>query len=516
MSNKISKTNATPKTNKALAYARVSSKEQDTEGFSIASQQKLVQSYAADNRIVIEKEFIDVETAKASGRANFTEMVNYIKKHPNVRVVLVEKTDRLYRNLKDWVLLDELDIEIHLVKEGVVLSQESKSSEKFFHGIKVLMAKNYIDNLSEEARKGQQEKAEQGIWPTKAPLGYRNVLGDDGKRAIAPDPEVAPVITKMFEWYAPGTLSLEQVTEKALAEGLSYRRTGAPVPVSAVHTILHNRIYTGEFVWKGRIYKGRHTPLISVELFERVQHSLAGRQKKKLRRLKNDFAFSTLIRCGHCGCALTGDIKKGRYIYYRCTGYKGRCPEPYVKEEVLSRTFAELLRQLDIGEAALKLVADGLKSSHVDQTKEHDEAIKRLQGEYDRIQTRLHAMYLDKLDGKIEGPLFDSLSVDWRKQQDRCLREIERHQSADQSYLVEGITILELAQNAQRLFENEPPMEKRRLLNFVVSNSTWADGELKATLREPFGFIARMAKFTSGGGSENGTSFADHSEWLGN
>jgi len=126
MSNKISETNDTPKTNKALAYARVSSKEQDTEGFSIASQQKLLQSYAAENRIVIEKEFIDVETAKASGRANFTEMVNYIKKHPNVRVVLVEKTDRLYRNLKDWVLLDELDIEIHLVKEGVVLSQESK------------------------------------------------------------------------------------------------------------------------------------------------------------------------------------------------------------------------------------------------------------------------------------------------------------------------------------------------------------------------------------------------------
>ena len=174
------------------------------------------------------------------------------------------------------------------------------------------------------------------------------------------------------------------------------------------------------------------------------------------------------------------------------------------------------MRQLDIGEAALKLVSDGLKSSHADQAKEHDEAIKRLQGQYDRIQTRLHAMYLDKLDGKIEGPLFDSLSVDWRKQQDRCLREIERFQSADQSYLDEGITILEMAQNAQRLFENEQPMEKRRLLNFVVSNSTWADGELKATLREPFGFIAKMAKFTSGGGSENGASFADRSGWLGN
>src|SRR5215208_1383193 len=265
---------AGPARKQAVIYARVSSKEQEKEGFSIPAQLKLLKEYAAANGFAAAKEYIDVETAKQTGRAAFGEMVAYLKAHPSVRVMLVEKTDRLYRNLKDWVTVDELGAEMHFPKEGVVLSHESRSSEKFMHGIKVLMAKNYIDNLSEEARKGQQEKAEQGIWPTKAPLGYRNVLGDDGKRAIAPDPEVAPVITKMFEWYAPGTLSLEQVTEKALAEGLSYRRTGAPVPVSAVHTILHNRIYTGEFVWKGRIYKGRHTPLISVELFERVQHSL--------------------------------------------------------------------------------------------------------------------------------------------------------------------------------------------------------------------------------------------------
>nr|WP_280178807.1 hypothetical protein [Mesorhizobium delmotii] len=79
--------------------------------------------------------------------------------------MLVEKTDRLYRNLKDWVTLDELEIEIHLVKESVVLSRDSRSSEKFMHGIKVLMAKNYIDNLSEEAHRcliglGHSDEAE--------------------------------------------------------------------------------------------------------------------------------------------------------------------------------------------------------------------------------------------------------------------------------------------------------------------------------------------------------------------
>ena len=144
---------------------------------------------------------MDVETAKQTGRAAFGEMIAYLKAHPSVRVMLVEKTDRLYRNLKDWVTVDELDVEIHFPKEGVVLSRDSRSSEKFMHGIKVLMAKNYIDNLSEEARKGMQEKAEQGIWPTKRPLGYRNVTGPDGKKIIAPDPSLAPIIRS----YSSGT-----------------------------------------------------------------------------------------------------------------------------------------------------------------------------------------------------------------------------------------------------------------------------------------------------------------------
>lgn len=112
-------------------------------------------------------------------------------------------------------MLDDLDVEIHLVKEGAVLSRDSKSSEKFMHGIKVLMAKNYIDNLSEETKKGMLEKAEQGIWPSAAPLGYRNVDGASGKRVIEPDSEVAPHVTKMFEWYAQGGLAPRDVSKKA-------------------------------------------------------------------------------------------------------------------------------------------------------------------------------------------------------------------------------------------------------------------------------------------------------------
>jgi site-specific DNA recombinase len=183
----------------AVIYARVSSREQEKEGFSIPAQLKLLQEYAAAQGLVVAQEYVDVETAKQTGRAAFGEMVGFLRAYPSIRVILVEKTDRLYRNLKDWVTLDELDVEIHFAKESVVLSRESRSSEKFMHGIKVLMAKNYIDNLSEETRKGMTEKAAQGFWPSNAPLGYRNVTREDGRKIIVPDAETAPIIRKMFE-----------------------------------------------------------------------------------------------------------------------------------------------------------------------------------------------------------------------------------------------------------------------------------------------------------------------------
>jgi site-specific DNA recombinase len=176
--------NFRPARGRAVIYARVSSKEQEKEGFSIAAQLKLLKEYAAAHGFTIAGEYVDVETAKQIGRSAFGEMVSLLRKRDLARILLVEKTDRLYRNLKDWVTLDELDLEIHLVKEGVLLSRGSGSSEKFMHGIKVLMAKNYIDNLSEEARKGMLEKAEQGIWPGGCYLLRPNV-GTMARRAAA-------------------------------------------------------------------------------------------------------------------------------------------------------------------------------------------------------------------------------------------------------------------------------------------------------------------------------------------
>jgi site-specific DNA recombinase len=395
-------------------------------------------------------------------------------------------------------------------------------TEKFMHGIKVLMAKNYIDNLSEEARKGMQEKAEQGIWPTKCPLGYRNITGPDGKKIIATDPALAPLIVNLFEWYARGDISLKEAARKAHAAGLVYPRSGAKVPVSTIHTILRNRLYTGWFGWNGKLIQGRHEALISVELWERVQVVLDGRFAKKAKRGKHDFAFSGLIACGKCGCAVVGEIKKQRYVYYHCTGYADKCQgnpatcrRKHLREEAIEAQFTELLGRLRFDDEVLEWVREALHASHADDRREHEGAIKRHQAEHRRLDERIHAMYVDKLDGLVDAAFFERMSNQWREEQNRCLCEIERLQAADRSYLKEGVQLLELARNAQRLFAKQESREKRRLLNFVLSNCTWEDGEVIATLREPFDLLAETAVSAAHAAKAEVTKTTKSEIWLG-
>jgi hypothetical protein len=124
-------------------------------------------------------------------------------------------------------------------------------------------------------------------------------------------------------------------------------------------------------------------------------------------------------------------------------------------------------------------------------------------------------MYLDKLDGRVDGAFFDKMSAEWRAEQNRCLREIERHESAEQSYMDEGVQILELARNAQRLFERQEPRQKRRLLNFVLSNCTWEDGEMVATFRQPFDLLAETMTTAARHEAASAANSAKSEIWLG-
>lgn len=470
----------------AVLYSRVSSTEQAKEGFSIPAQLKLLKSYADENNLSILHEFIDVETAKQAGRTGFGKMISFLKESSTCRIILVEKTDRLYRNIKDWVLLDDMDLEIHFVKEGVILSKDSRSSEKFMHGIKVLMAKNYIDNLSEETKKGLLQKAEEGMPPTRAALGYKNVMGLGGKRTIEPDERVMPLIQKVFEWYASGNYSLLEVRTLAHESGLAYRKSGKPLGKSDIDHILRNPIYYGDFFYSGKLYRGKHQPIITKELWDAAQAVRVGRHKPQRRDGVQTWAFQGLLNCGHCGCLLTAEIKKGKYIYYHCTGHKKKCPEKYVREETLAEQFGEYLKGLVIDDEVLTWLKTALHNSHKDEEQFHKEAIEGLQEQYNRLQSRLDRMYEDRLDGKIEVDFYESKSAEWRQEKADILRKIQVHEKADKNYMDQGIKILELAQTAYKLYQRQVSSEKRRLLNFVFSNSTFKDGKIQPTFRKPF------------------------------
>lgn len=471
-----------------VIYARVSSREQAEEGFSIPAQLKLLREYGAAKGFAVAREFVDVETAKQAGRQGFGEMVEFLRGSRGLcRAILVEKTDRLYRNLRDYVTLDELDLEIHFVKEGFVLSADSRSTERFLHGIKVLMAKNYIDNLGEEASKGMREKAEQGIWPSWAPLGYVN-LELNGQRVVVPDPERAGIIRRMFEWYASGTCSLEQVRQRAIEEGLTGRNGGPPSKSTVAH-VLQNIFYTGSFVWKGRVYEGNHKPLITVELFERAQQAFR-KDNKPSRRASHIFPYTGLLQCAFCGCAITAERKKGRYVYYHCTGFRGGCQKPAIREEALEELLGGVVSAVVIPEETVEWIKQALRESHHDERAYHEEQVQHLQAEYLRLQGRLDRAYEDRLDGRIAEDFWARKSAEWRQQQIALRVAMERHENANRIYFEEGFRILDLAGRAYDLWLAQGAFEKRKLLDVVLSNCTFDGETLTATYRKPFCWLA--------------------------
>ncbi len=500
--------------NNVVIYARVSSEEQAQTGYSIPSQLSLLIEYAQRKGLTVVKEFVDVETAKRTGRVQFGEMLKFLAEPgENCRTVLVEKTDRLYRNLKDYVTLSEIDAEVHLVKEGEILSRDSHSSQKMIHGIKVVLAKHYIDNLSEETSKGLREKAEEGIWPSAAPFGYRNTTGPAGKKYIEPDPNDAPLITQLYEWYATGDYSLKELCVKARAAGMVYRRSKLPIQKALVHKILRSRLYMGEFEYKKKTYQGSHLPLVSRELWQKVQDQLDNRFAHRHRKIKHSFAYSRLIRCGHCGSALVGEIQKSRYIYYHCSNPNTKCKEPFVREEKLSKCFDKVVQSIQLPPDVLEWVVGALRSSHQDEKQFHDESIARLQAEYSRIQGRLDAMYLDKLEGRIDNTFYDRKAAEWRQDQRRTMEEVRNHETANRNYLDAGIRVLELSTRATELFEEQPALEKRRLLKFMISNCTWRDGELTVNYRQPFDLIADANRTKKAQPVEIGVELAETEIW---
>jgi site-specific DNA recombinase len=192
---------------------------------------------------------------------------------------------------------------------------------------------------------------------------------------------------------------------------------------------------------------------VGSEAWERCQEILDGRHQRKDRKVKHDFAFSSLLRCGHCGCSLVGEIKKGRYVYYHCIGYRGKCPEPYTREEKLAKRFAGQLRALVIPSAVLEWLREAVVASDVTERSARAQAVHRYEMELDRLQARLDVLYDDRLDGRIDVITYDKKADEIRGNQQRVRTKITQCQPAGLAPATKAVDLVSLTSKAADRFE---------------------------------------------------------------
>ena len=468
----------------AVIYTRVSSREQEQEGFSLGAQSKLLREYAARNELRIVQAFEDVETAKATGRKQFAEMVALFKRNRGCRVLLVEKTDRLYRNFRDAVTLEDLDIEVHFVKEGQILSKESKSQAKLIHGIHLVMAKNYSENLREEVKKGMREKAAQGIFPGHAPFGYRN---NKAERTIEVDPEDSPIVNRIFDLYATGSHTLSTVRKTIRAE------YGKTISKGNLHLILKNPFYTGSFAWGGQTYTGTQPVFVNVSKYREAQAVLAGHNRPK--HSKRDLAFRGIAHCAYDGCLVTGEIQKEKYIYYRCTGHRGKCALPRFREEELAARLGEPLKRIQVPEEVVSGIVKALHADRLHAASNASEEKVRLERRIAGIQSRMDAAYVDKLDGKISEEFWERKRADWQAEEQQvrmAMLGLKQAQRSDR--VVDASRIFELANKAHSLYLSRDSSGKAEVLRLVFSNCSVDAVSVTPTYRKPFDLIFKRAQ----------------------
>ena len=484
---------------KAVTYVRVSSKEQAEQGYSPDAQKRLLWDFARRNGFDVVQEFEEAETAKQAGRRAFDAMLGYVREH-GIKNILVEKTDRLQRNFKDFVEVDELmkthDVTVHHVKEGTSISKDSNSFEKFMHGINVLSAKRFIDNLSEETKKGMVEKVEQGEYPSKALLGYKNVRDPlTTHNVIAVDEANAPLMREMFRLYATGEYSLLALIEKLEGMGLTQNLpAGRRLNKTTVSKLLHQPFYIGNFAWGKKVHKGKHPAIIDFDTWQKAQEVLAGKNINKAK--KHDcipFAFKGLLTCGECGRSVTAELKKGRYVYYRCTKYERHCSQRPVKEETIGVELEHLFQTLKLSENGLQFVLAGLKQSLEVKRASHDTEFETMVREQSTLKNRLDRLYEDRLDGKVTDAFYDQKAKEYTARLETLERSIAQHNRADVDYYDFGVKILELAEKADFLYKAANPEEKQEFLHFLLSNSTLKDGKPEFALKMPFSAIAKRS-----------------------
>ena len=335
-------------------YARKSTDVEDKQVMSIEAQLVELRALARRDNLEIAEEFIEKRSAKTPGRPVFEAMLKRIEKG-EAQGIVCWKIDRLSRNPVDsgrisWLLQQSIVQKI-VTHDRAYLPHDNVLVMSVEFG----MANQYIRDLSVNVTRGLRHKARLGIYPSIAPLGY---LNDPLTKTIVVDRKKSKIVLAAFELYAQNGSRLQDIANFFFQYGIKTGATrgwskggGKPLKRDQISFLLSNPFYFGHFKYSGEMYEGKHTPIVSKELFDKVQKVLALRSRANHKTANEPQAYCGLLKCSECGCSITAEEKKKhqkngnvhQYIYYRCTKKRGACSSDYVRQEKLDSQLSELL-----------------------------------------------------------------------------------------------------------------------------------------------------------------------------
>ncbi|HMO77715.1 MAG TPA: recombinase family protein [Candidatus Paceibacterota bacterium] len=346
-------------------YARKSTEGDEKQALSIDSQIKEMTQIAEREKLNVVEIRRESHSAKESGqRPVFEEIVRDID-NGIFNAIITWAPDRLSRNAGDLgKLVDRMDQKKLITIKTFGQNFTNSPSDKFLLMILCSQAKLENDNKSINVKRGQRTRCEMGLWPAQPPTGYRKVDGRLAKCEVEIDPDRADIIKQIFEKIAYDKWSATKV-HAWLKYDLNFRTLrGYHLSIGNVFKVINNTFYYGKFEFPkgaGIWYEGKHTPIITKELFDETRNSI---RSQVIKSQGKEFAFTRIMKCGVCGSGITADekfkkLKAGgvnRHVYYRCTKAKDRsCKNPAINETDLVTAMIKMLDTISLDQVKLNM-----------------------------------------------------------------------------------------------------------------------------------------------------------------
>ena len=479
-----------------LALARVSSREQEREGFSLDVQEDGLRRYAEQRVGVIVKMFRIAETAtKKEERKVFKEFLAYAREHAaELDGLLFYKVDRAARNLFDYVELERLESDLGLEFISVSQHTENTPAGRMQRRMLASMASFYTEQQSLDVKEGLARRVRNGLFVGMAPYGYRNVR-IDGRGLIETDPENGPKVRRIYELYAYHGYTLDALIEKLAGEGIAYTKTIYRFTRSKLHAILHDRAYIGEVRHRGLWYPGTHEPLIDRATWDRIQVLLGN---KVMRSHELTYA-GELVTCGCCGSTITGELKTKKtkagereYLYYRCSRYnilghpRVRLNEGDFDKQVMALFDRMRIQDDKVRDWIIRVLRAKTRDNQqeaIAQQEETQRQLTLLRNQQDRL---LNLRLLEEIDAGT----FAKKGTELR---DRIARLTLQAEACDRGRAEHTDIALKAFELSQRLGEKWVTADyaaKRHILEIVCLNFRLDDVTLIPTMRKPFDVLA--------------------------